>query len=179
MAEAPEAGPYGMLHVLTGPGRGKTTSALGLALRAWGRGARVLVIQFVKSRADTGECLAARELGPRFTLLAMGAGFVPDPPREEDRRAAGRAVDRAEEELAGGGWDMIVLDELCVALDKGLVGRDRVERLLDGARGRVELVVTGRGAPEWLVERADYATELVERAHPLSRGSAARPGIEH
>jgi len=169
---------FGRIHVLTGEGRGKTTSAFGLAARAWGTGARVIVVQFVKSSRGTGEQEAARALGERFTFEAMGAGFVRGEPTDADRAAAVEALQRVEGAVASGDYGMVVADELFVALSLGLVARADVERIVGAARGRVELVMTGRGAPEWLRDLVDYWTEMRAVKHPYESGTKARRGVE-
>ena len=171
-------GGFGLVHVLTGRGRGKTTSALGLALRAWGTGARVAFVQFVKAKHDTGEARAAAELGERFRFMPMGAGCVQDEPTEEDREAASRALEGTGKALRSGELDLVVADEILVALGLGLVARGDIERLVESARGKVELVLTGREAPEWLVRLADYWTEMRDVKHPYSKGTRARRGVE-
>jgi len=179
---APAVAGYGLLHVLTGDGRGKTTSALGLALRAYGRGARVAVIQFVKRASGTGEELAARKLGPRFIVKPMGAGFVRRTATRRDVEAARSALAEAEllaRPRAGRpAVDMLVLDEVIVALRLGLVTPEELEKLVRLCAGRVELVLTGRGAPGWLKRLADYCTDMREVKHPFSRGLISRRGVE-
>ncbi len=169
---------FGLVHVLTGRGRGKTTSALGLALRAWGAGARVAFIQFVKSRRDTGEARAASELGERFRFLVLGAGFVRGEPDEEDRESASNALAEAEKIVRSGDFDLVVADEILVVLKLGLLGRGDIERLVESARGKVELVLTGRDAPPWLTDLADYWTDMRDVKHPHSEGTRARRGVE-
>ena len=176
---AEDAPRFGLVHVLTGDGRGKTTSALGLALRAWGAGARVSFIQFIKSRRDTGEATAAAALGERFGFAPLGAGFVCRPPSKEDREAAATALSKAEEDVRSGGFGLVVADEILVALKLDLVRREDVERVVGAARGRVELVLTGRGGPEWLKSLADYWTEMSPVKHPLADGVKARRGVEY
>jgi len=172
-------GDFGLVHVLTGRGRGKTTSALGLALRAWGTGARVAFVQFVKAKRDTGEARAVAELGERFRFMPMGAGCALGEPTDEDREAGSRALEEIEGAVGSGGFDLVVADELLIALKLGLVARADIERLVESARGKVELVLTGRDAPEWLRELADYWTEMREVKHPLSKGTRARRGVEY
>ena len=169
---------FGLVHVLTGRGRGKTTSALGLALRAWGTGARVAFLQFVKAKRDTGEAKAASGLGERFRFLPMGAGCVHGEPSDEDREAASRALAEAVSAVRSGEFDLVVADEILIALKLGLVAREDIERLIESASGRVELVLTGRDAPEWLRDLADYWTDMREVKHPLSKGTRARRGVE-
>ena len=164
-----------MLHVYTGDGKGKTTAALGLALRAVGHGLRARVIQFVKADARTGELRSALALDG-LEIVQSGAGFVRGEPTEEDRRAAAEAMRLARESI--GNLDLVVLDEVNCAVKKGLVEvRDLLE-LAEGA-GRTELVFTGRGADARLVERADYVTEMKKAKHPFDEGGAARRGVEY
>ncbi|MHC4201413.1 MAG: cob(I)yrinic acid a,c-diamide adenosyltransferase [Planctomycetota bacterium] len=170
---------FGLVHVLTGRGRGKTTSALGLALRAWGTGARVSFVQFVKAKRDTGESTAAAVLGERFRFLTMGTGCARGEPTPEDREAASRALEEVEGAARSGGSDLVVADEILIALKMGLVARADIERVVESARGKVELVLTGRDAPEWLRELADYWTDMSEVKHPLSTGTRARRGVEY
>lgn len=172
-------GRFGLVHVLTGDGRGKTTSAFGLAARAWGAGARVAFIQFVKSARATGEEAAAAAMGERFAFEALGAGFVGGKPTDADRAAAATALVRLEESVRSGGLDVVVADEILAALSLGLVARADVERIAGAARGKVEFVMTGRGAPEWLRDLADYWTEMRAVKHPYSDGTAARRGVEY
>jgi len=169
---------FGRIHVLTGEGRGKTTSAFGLAARAWGTGESVIVVQFVKSSRGTGEQETAHALGERFTFEAMGAGFVRDEPTDADRAAAAEALERVERAVSSGDYGMVVADELLVALSLGLVDRADVERLVEAARGRTELVMTGRGAPDWLRDLVDYWTEMRAVKHPYENGTRARRGVE-
>ncbi|MHC4253263.1 MAG: cob(I)yrinic acid a,c-diamide adenosyltransferase [Planctomycetota bacterium] len=179
MAGPPElAQDFGLVHVLTGDGRGKTTSALGLALRAWGTGARVGFVQFVKSRDDTGEALAAAALGGRFHFAPLGAGLVRDEPSDEDREAAAAALAETVRVVSSAEFDFVVADEIFAALDVGLVARADVEALVALARGRTELVLTGRGAPDWAKALADYWTEMRDVKHPLGSGVRARRGVE-
>jgi cob(I)alamin adenosyltransferase len=178
-ADGGKARGFGRVHVLTGDGRGKTTSAFGLAARAWGTGARVVFVQFVKSARGTGEEEAARAFGERFSFEAMGAGLVRGEPDDDDRAAAAAALARVEEAVASGGSDVVVADEALVALSLGLVGRADIERVMAAARGKTELVLTGRGAPEWLRDLADYWTELRAVKHPYAEGTPARRGVEY
>jgi cob(I)alamin adenosyltransferase len=181
LAPTPEGGSrlgLGLLHVLTGEGRGKTTSAFGLACRAWGRGARIAFVQFVKPPGRTGEEKAARRLGGGFRFLPLGAGLVRGRPSERDRETASAALDESARLARSGDVDLLVLDEALVALSLGLVAREDIESLIDACVGRVELVLTGRGAPAWLKRRADYWTEMRAVKHPHAEGVGARRGVE-
>lgn len=165
--------------VYTGNGKGKTTAALGLALRAVGHQRRVLMIQFMKSGDGYGECVAARML-PGFEIASYGlASFVDrDCPDPDSLRQAGEGLARARQALTSGGWDLVILDELNVALDFGLVSLEAVLGLLDARPPGVDLVLTGRGAHPAVLERADLVSEVVEVKHHYRQGVPARRGIE-
>jgi cob(I)alamin adenosyltransferase len=169
----------GFIHLYTGEGKGKTTAALGLALRAAGCGLRVLVVQFLKG-GETGEREAARSLCPLLEIRPRGGeGFVdPAHPREADRLMAGEALAESAREVASGDWDLVVLDEINTAAHFGLVSPAEVLALCAAKPPGVELVLTGRHAPAALVERADLVTEMREVKHYFRRGIAARRGIE-
>ena len=174
------------LHLYYGEGKGKTTAALGQAVRAWGRGWRVLFVQFLKdSRAPSGEVAAAASLGPRFRVLR-----VPRPvpvlaawgPRERRllREACGGLLDGAAAAVARGRYDVVVLDEALVACHLGLLAAADVRRAarLAGARGARLVILTGRWAPPSLLRGADLATELVKVRHPFDKGEKPVHGID-
>lgn len=170
----------GLAIILTGEGKGKTTAALGLALRAVGHGLRVLVIQFLKARAS-GEHEAARRLAPDLEIRVMGRGFVPppeDPAFEEHRAAASEALRYTCEMLRNGEREMVVADEILTAVGLKVLEEEDVLSLLDARPRGVHLVLTGRGATERLVARADLVTEMRSAKHPCDAGAAAEPGIE-
>lgn len=171
-----------MVHIYCGDGKGKTTAAMGLALRAAGRGKRVLIAQFLKG-ADTGERLALARL-PEVELLAVPewVTFSFRMTEQERREAAGRFLDlcaRCRERLASGQAELVVLDEACAAVNTGLLPLEELLTLMDGAPEGAELVLTGRDPAPELLERADYITEMRCIQHPYQRGVAARPGIEY
>lgn len=166
--------------VLTGDGKGKSSSALGMVLRAVGHGMRVGVVQFLKQRQDTGE-LKGLALLPGVEVFVSGAGFVvPVDGEVEDchRVAAGKGVERAVELLGDAAVDMVVLDELCGAIALGLVSLERVLGLVRGASAGKVVVITGRGAPAELVELADTVSEVVEVKHGMAVGWPAQRGVE-
>ena len=169
----------GLVQVYTGNGKGKTSAAFGLALRAAGRGLKVYVIQFIKGGFDYGELYVVDKL-PNVTLRAFGRGkFIMDKtPAKEDVRLAEEALALAEQVVKSGDYDVVILDEVNVALSLGLVKLERVLELVKGKPAHVELVLTGRNAHEKIVEIADLVTEMREIKHPFSKGVPARKGIE-
>lgn len=170
----------GLVEVYTGDGKGKTTAAFGLALRAVGRGLKVYVIQFIKGGFDYGELYVVDRL-PDLVLKAFGRGkFVLKKPAEaEDVGLAREAFELAKKVVADGEYDVVVLDEVNVALSLGLISLDEVLNLVMSKPVHVELVLTGRGAPAEIVEVADLVTEMREVKHPFKKGVAARKGIEY
>ena len=169
----------GYTHVYTGDGKGKTTASFGLALRAVGNELTVLVIQFMKGPEMTGECRAARHL-PGMEVRPMGRDGLlhPGDIMERDRTLATEALESVVSEMTEGRWDMLILDELNTACALGLVPVERVLQLMDLKPDGMELVLTGRGAPEKVVEKADLVTEMKEIKHYYQQGVQAREGIE-
>ncbi|MGQ9506730.1 MAG: cob(I)yrinic acid a,c-diamide adenosyltransferase [Candidatus Bathycorpusculaceae bacterium] len=169
----------GMVQVYTGNGKGKTSAAFGLALRAIGRGLRVYIIQFIKGGFDYGELYIVDKL-PNLKLKAFGRGkFVTEkPPAEEDIKLAEEALALAEEVVKGGEYDIVILDEINVALNLKLIETEKVVNLIKNKPKHVELVLTGRYAPDEIVQAADLVTEMREIKHPYNRGFQARKGIE-
>lgn len=170
-----------MLHLYHGDGKGKTTAAFGLALRALGRGQTVAVIQFLKG-ADTGERFALARL-PGVTLAEVPetVKFTFAMTEEERQEAALRCEAYCVQALAlarAGKARLLILDEVCAALSAGLLEPERVLALLDALPPETEAVLTGRNPPEALRRRADYETEFVKRKHPYDHGAAARAGVE-
>ncbi|GBE15988.1 MAG TPA: cob(I)yrinic acid a,c-diamide adenosyltransferase [Proteobacteria bacterium] len=171
----------GYVHVYTGSGKGKTTASLGLALRAVGNGLSVLVLQFLKGRKEmTGERKAALRLAPELEIRPRGGeGFVgPDEPSEEDRFQAATALAEAFDEINSGNWDVIILDEINVAVHLGLIPLGEALALFDSRPDGLELILTGQMAPPELVDRADLVTEMREVKHYFNAGVNARNGIE-
>lgn len=170
----------GLVQVYTGNGKGKTSAAFGLALRATGRGLKVYMVQFIKGGFDYGELYTVKNL-PNFTLKAFGRGkFVTSkPPQKEDVKLAREALHFAEQVVQSGSYDIVILDEINVALDLKLISLENVLKLIMSKPSSLELVLTGRNAPEEIVEVADLVTEMKEVKHPFSRGMEARKGIEY
>jgi len=171
--------PQGLLIVYTGDGKGKTTAALGLVLRAWGRGMRVCMIQFIKSeRGRWGEVLAAEKLGIAWHTL--GTGFVWEP--DQDQEARQRSVEAwhlAQEIIASGDYDLVVLDEFTYPLQYGWVDLQEALAWLRKERpAGVHVVITGRKAPDALIEQADLVSEMRNVKHPYDAGQPGQKGIE-
>jgi cob(I)alamin adenosyltransferase len=167
-----------LVLVLTGDGKGKTTSAMGIALRSIARGWRVAVVQFVKSGAwRTGEAEIARRLGVEFR--ATGEGFTWDvDDLDASIAAARRAWQEAAETIAAGEHQLVVLDELTYPMTWGWIDADDVVRVLRERPPHVNVVLTGRDAPDAIVAEADTVTEMVNRKHAFDRGVAAIRGID-
>jgi cob(I)alamin adenosyltransferase len=171
----------GRVHVFTGDGKGKTTAALGLAWRALGRGLKVFMVQFLKAPDSSGEHFAAKAFEPMFTIEPMGRkGFIRKPdPESDDRIMADRALQEARNAMLGGEFDVVILDEINVAVNLGLIPVESVLDFLDARPDRVEMVFTGRNAHPDVIERADYVLEMRKIKHPFDQGIAARKGIEY
>ena len=172
----------GLILINTGPGKGKTTAALGTALRAVGNGMRVLVLQFLKGSWHYGELDAVEPFGSNFVIKQMGRGFVKvggaetDP---EDVRMVEAAWTEAREAISSGEWDMIVLDEINYAISYGMLDVEAVVEALKAKPEMLHLILTGRSAHPLLVELADTVTEMREVKHAYQKGILAQRGIEY
>lgn len=170
----------GTIQVYTGSGKGKTTAAMGQALRACGHGLKVLMIQFMKGSKNYGEVLIADEI-PGFTLIQSGLPtFVEkDNPSEEDRRLAEEGMEMAEKAVDEASCDILILDEVNVAVDYGLVKSKQVLDLIRRKPPEMEIILTGRYAPAEFTEIADLVTEMKEIKHHYMSGLGMREGIEY
>lgn len=170
----------GLVQVYTGNGKGKTTAAFGLALRAVGRELRVCMIQFVKGCEPCGEHLAAPRLAPYFTLVQMGhRGWLAEgEPDAEATAMARKAFGMAKEAVRGSDYDLVILDEINMAVYYGLVSVEELLQLMREKGPCVELVLTGRKAAPEVLEAADLVTEMREVKHYFKAGVTARIGIE-
>jgi len=170
----------GLIQIYTGKGKGKTTAALGLALRAMGHGLKVVMIQFLKGDAQTGELTMGRRLFPGLVIKPMGrVGFVDRAnPSKEDLGLAQAALEEARRVLDQKLCDLLILDEINVAVSLGLVDEHAVLDLMDDKPRDVELILTGRNAPDSFIEKADLVTTMECTKHYFSQGQAARVGIE-
>jgi cob(I)alamin adenosyltransferase len=168
----------GLLLVYTGHGKGKTTAALGIVFRALGRGLKVAVVQFIKGKWKTGERTYAESL-PELTFLVMGRGFTwESDDLSRDKEAAQKAWQEATLLIQGGEHAIVVLDELTYVVNYDFVSLADVMAVLRDRPPHVHVVVTGRNAPDELIEMADLVTEMKPVKHPFERGIAAQPGID-
>ena len=172
----------GLILVHTGDGKGKTTAGLGLALRAWGSGLRVLILQFIKGGWKYGELEAIERLGQldgRIEIRPLGLGLMrSDEDREKHIRAAAKALQESERMMVSGQYDLIIFDEINYAVKFGLISFDDVLALLDKKPEKLHVLLTGRDARPELIERADLVTEMKLVKHPYQQGIKAQQGIE-
>lgn len=181
--EMDELAAQGLIIVHTGSGKGKTTAALGLAMRAWGDGFRILILQFIKGAWKYGELEALKTLGQidgRIEIRRYGRGFSrrDDEQRAAHQEAAEKAYQEAEKEIQSDRWDLIILDEINYAVKFELLTVDKVMALLDKKPSALHLVLTGRDAAPEVIDRADLVTEMKLIKHPYQKGIKAQKGIE-
>ncbi|PJE73921.1 MAG: cob(I)yrinic acid a,c-diamide adenosyltransferase [Candidatus Taylorbacteria bacterium CG10_big_fil_rev_8_21_14_0_10_41_48] len=173
-----------MIIILTGDGKGKTTAALGQALRFMGTGKRALMVKFIKGPWLSGEDVIFEKLAPQFEIVRTGKGFVGiggDKLTKSDHKEAARVgmiLVRTQAET--GAWHMVILDEILNAVNLKLVTLKTLNELIDFLLTHVEhIIITGRNCPESLIERADIVTEMKEIKHPFKKGVLATKGIEY
>jgi cob(I)alamin adenosyltransferase len=173
----------GLLIVYTGPGKGKTTCALGTAFRAVGQGLRVLMVQFIKGSWHYGELDAAKMLGDdKFEIRPMGRGFVKvggaetDP---EDIRLAEECWETGRQAIYSGKYELVILDEINYTISYKMLDAAKVVEALKGRPEQVHVICTGRNAHPLLVEAADLVTEMKEVKHPYTKGILAQRGIDY
>lgn len=172
----------GLILVHTGDGKGKTTAGLGLALRAWGSGLRVLILQFIKGGWKYGELEAIERIQAidgRIEIRQLGLGLMfKDEDKTKHIQAAQEALQTAKKEITSGRYDLIILDEINYAVKFGLFGIEEVMDLLDSKPEAMHILLTGRDARPELIERADLVTEMKLIKHPFQKGIKAQKGIE-
>ena len=170
----------GLVQVYTGDGKGKTTTCLGLAFRASGRGLNVIMIQFLKPDHSYGEQVAA-DMIPNFTILPMGVDHMHSGKvsKAEDVELTRQALLKAKEVLTSGEYDLVILDEINNTMDKKLCSVEKVLDVLEHRAPNTEVVLSGRAVPKEIVEYADLVTEMRKIKHPFDKGIRARKGIEY
>lgn len=169
----------GMVQVYTGVGKGKTTAALGLGLRAIGQNYKVLMVQFMKGR-KYGELKAIEKYLPGFVFVQFGRDEFVDKksPSRVDILLAKKGLRYAKDEINKGEYDMVILDEVNIALDYDMISKEDVLNIIKNKPPHVEVVLTGRYAPHEIIAAADYVTETKEVKHPYKKGVSGRAGIE-
>lgn len=171
----------GLVIIYTGEGKGKTTAALGLVLRASGYNKKCLIIQFGKSWF-TGEIKGIKKLSPSVKILQGGKGFVgilgDQLKKEEHKKAAQKTFDILYKEVISDKWDVVVADEIIGSLKGGLLEIDETIKLITDKPQRVDLILTGRYAPNELIQLADLVTEMKEVKHPFQKGILAKKGVD-
>jgi cob(I)alamin adenosyltransferase len=172
----------GLTIVFTGNGKGKTSAALGIALRASGHKLYVSIVQFIKGSMPTGETSAVDRLKPEVELISLGKGFVnygkSGTPMQEHRLAAQEALAAARQRMLSGSWDIVILDEVNTALSLGLIGLNDILELIAKKPIKLHLVLTGRDAHPAVIEAADLVTEMRNIKHPYDKGVSALQGID-
>ena len=191
----------GLVQVYTGNGKGKTSASLGLSLRAVGQGFSVYIVQFLKS-GDTGELFSIKKYVPNIKIAQFGKEALQDkqlkmfefdgtgelngaggtyffPPAEEEREPCRRALEHASTVINSGDYNIVVLDEINNAMSRGIVDVQDVLKLIENKPAEVELILTGRNAPQEIIARADLVSDIHEVKHPWVKGVSARRGIEY
>ena len=179
MRRRPDRHAKGLVIVNTGDGKGKTTAALGILMRSWGRDMRVIMLQFIKhASANWGESRAARKMG--VEIIALGGGFTwMSKDLEHDRALAREGWQRCREAIEGGQYDVVILDEITYCFTYGWLALDEVLDVLRSRPSGQHVVITGRDAPDRLIEFADLVTEMREIKHPFKSGVKEQKGIEY
>ena len=172
----------GLVIVYTGRGKGKTTAALGIVLRAVGHGYKVGMIQFIKGEWYYGELTSSKRLEPEFELIAAGRGFVgiidDDHPIEDHEKAAKDAIEVAKQKIASGDYDIMILDEINYAVKLNLISQEDILDVIAAKPEKTSLVLTGNYVPKAVMDAADLVTEMREIKHPYQRGIKAKKGVD-
>ena len=170
-----------LILVHTGNGKGKTTAAIGIGLRAVGHGMKVLMLQFIKGTWHTGELDAVKRLHPDFKITQLGQGFIKSQKGEWSEAVlenAGTSWNYTKQEIASDAYDMIILDEINNMIDYGLIDVEEAITVLKERPKRLSIILTGRNAHPKIIEMADLVTEMKEIKHPYKKGIKAQKGIE-
>jgi len=168
------------IQIYTGNGKGKTTAAVGQAIRAAGHGLKTFIVMFMKNH-PYGEIKTLKNLSDWITVEQYGDDdfvFRKEPPSDEDKDTARKALSRAREAMLSGDYDIVILDEICVAVYFGLLGTDDVMPFLEEKPDNVELILTGRYCPDEWIDRVDLVTRMDEIKHYYQKGILAREGFE-
>jgi len=172
----------GLTIVYTGKGKGKTTAALGIALRATGYKKKICMIQFIKGSWHYGEMESSKRLEPEFEMVAIGKGFVgiidDKSPKEDHQKIAKEAIKISNEKIQSEKYDIVILDEVNYAVNLNLISLEDVLNLIKSKPQNVDLVLTGNYAKEEVIEAADLVTEMKEIKHPFQKGIKAKEGID-
>ena len=173
----------GLVLIYTGKGKGKTTAALGIVLRAVGHGLKVLMIQFIKGEWYYGELSSSKRLNPEFEMIAAGKGFIgildDDHDFREHKKSAKDALILAKEKISSKKYDIIILDEINYAINLKLVSTEEVIELINMRPKNTSIVLTGNYAPIEIIKVADLVTEMKEIKHPFQHGIKAKRGIDY
>lgn len=172
----------GLIIVYTGKGKGKTTAALGIALRAIGYEKKICMIQFIKGSWHYGEMNSSKRLEPEFEMVAIGKGFVgiidDKSPKEDHEKIAKEAIRISNKKIHSGNYDIVILDEVNYAINLNLISVNDVLSLIKSKPGELDLILTGNYARPQIIEAADLVTEMREIKHPFQRGIKAKKGID-
>ena len=172
----------GLTIVYTGKGKGKTTAALGIALRASGYEKKICMIQFIKGSWHYGEMESSKKLGSNFEMIAVGKGFVgiidDKSPKEEHEQIAKEALKISEKKILSGDYDIVILDEINYAVNLGLITINDVTELIKSKPADLDLILTGNYAKDEILKLADLVTEMREIKHPFQKGIKAKKGID-
>jgi len=172
----------GLTIVYTGKGKGKTTAALGIALRATGYEKKTCMIQFIKGSWHYGEMDSSKRLEPEFEMIAVGKGFVgimdDKSPKEDHEKIAKEAVRISNEKIQSGDYDIVILDEINYAVNLKLISVNDVLDIIKSKPKGVDLILTGNYAKEEVIEVSDLVTEMREIKHPFQKGIKAKKGID-
>ncbi len=171
----------GLNVIFTGEGKGKTSAAMGVVLRAMGHGIKCRVIQFIKGSMDTGELHMVKKLAPHLEIVRAGKGFTRSAKvsAEEHKAAAQNGIEEAIKSISDLSLNVVVLDEIFYALSKNLIELEQVKELMETKHGRLHLILTGRGAPDELIDMADMVTTMRETKHPYKKGIPAQKGLDY